>query len=81
MPEEQLAGGFKLKTDLSLIEKNCKKIKLLFSRNDDVVPIAHAYKYANKLKKSEVIIFDHISGHFKIPEFPEIIKMIKNDVK
>jgi len=78
---EDLVGGFKLKSDLSLLEKNCQNVNLLFSRNDEVVPVAHAKKYAQKLKKARIIVYKHIKGHFKISEFPEIIKMIKNDKK
>ncbi len=78
--EGNLVGGFKLPSDLSLIEKNCKNINLLFSEKDDVIPVSHAYKYFNKFKAANLIIYTHIDGHFKIPKFPEIIKMIKNDV-
>jgi len=78
---EDLVGGFKLKSNLSLIEKNAKRLHLLFSKNDDVVPIAHAKKYEKKLKNANIVIYKHIKGHFKIAKFPEIIKMIKNDVE
>lgn len=78
---EDLVGGFKLKSDLSMIEKNCKNINLLFSRKDDVVPVSHAKKYKNKLKNANIIIYKHINGHFKISTFPEIIKMLKKDIK
>lgn len=78
---EDLVGGFKLKPDLSLIEKNSPNLYLMFSQDDDVVPIAHAEKYREKLKKSKIIIYKSKNGHFDIPEFPEIIKMIKSDVK
>jgi hypothetical protein len=78
---EDLVGGFKLKANLSLLEKNCKNIKLLFSKTDDVVPIAHAVKYAKKLKHAKIIIYPDMNGHFKISEFPEIVKMIRLDVK
>jgi len=78
---EDLVGGFKLKSDLSMIEKNCKNLNLLFSKNDDVVPVSHAKKYKSKLKNANVIIYEHIKGHFVISEFPEIIKMIKGDLK
>ena len=81
LPVEDLAGGFKLKADLSLLEKNSKKLYLLFSKNDDVVPTSHAKKYAAKLKKANIVVYKHITGHFQISEFPEIIKMIKSDVK
>ncbi len=80
LPEEDLVGGFKLKSDLSLIEKNSKNLYLLFSKDDDVVPISHANKYRKKLKDAKIIIYESKNGHFKISEFPEIIKMIKNDL-
>lgn len=78
---EDLVGGFKLKSDLSLLEKNSKKLTLLFSADDDSVPVAHAEKYRNKLKNAEIIIYKSKNGHFKIPKFPEIVKMIKEDIK
>jgi predicted alpha/beta hydrolase family esterase len=78
---EDLVGGFKLKSDLSLLEKNSKKLTLLFSADDDSVPVAHAEKYRNKLKNAEIIIYKSKNGHFNISKFPEIIKMIKNDIK
>lgn len=81
LPEEDLVGGFKLKSDLSMIEKNCKKINLLFSKNDDVVPISHAKKYKDKLKNARVIVYNNIKGHFKISKFPGIVKMIKQDLE
>ena len=78
---EDLVGGFKLKPDLSLIEKNSKNLNLLFSKNDDVIPVSHAKKYGNKLKNANIILYKNKNGHFKISEFPEIIKMIKSDAK
>jgi predicted alpha/beta hydrolase family esterase len=56
VPEEDLVGGFKLKADLSLIEKNCKNLYLLFSKDDDVVPVSHAEKYRKKLKNANIVI-------------------------
>ena len=78
---EDLVGGFKLKSDLSLIEKNCKDVTLMFSADDDSVPVSHAEKYRNKLKNSKIIIYKSKNGHFKISKFPEIVKMIKEDAK
>lgn len=78
---EDLTGGFNLKSDLSLLEKNSKKLNLLFSKNDDIVPVSHARKYEARLISANVVVYKHIKGHFKISEFPEIIRMIKNDVK
>ncbi len=81
LPNETLAGGFKLKSDLSLFEKNSKNIYLLFSKDDDVVPVSHAEKYRKKLPGAHVIIYKSKNGHFLIEKFPEIVRMIKSDVK
>jgi len=78
---EDLVGGFKLKANLSLLEKNSKKLYLLFSKDDDSVPVSHARKYRKKLKNAKIIIYKSKNGHFKIPTFPEIIRMIKDDVR
>jgi len=80
-PNEDLVGGFKLKSDLSLIEKNCKNTTFIFSNDDDVVPVSHAEKYRSKLKNVKFIFFKSKNGHFRVSKFPEIVKMIKNDVK
>ena len=79
--KKRLVGGFKLKKDISLIESNCKNLYLMFSKDDDVVPVSHAKKYQEKLPNAEVIIYKSKNGHFQIEKFPEIIKMIKADTK
>lgn len=79
--DEDLVGGFKLKKDLSLIEKNSKNLTLMFSKDDDDVPVSHSEKYRNKLKDPKIIIYKSKNGHFRITKFPEIVRMIKNDVK
>ena len=81
LPEEDLVGGFKLNSDLSLLEKNTEKLYLMFSRNDDVVPVSHADKYMKKLKHAELIIYEDKNGHFKISEFPEIMNLVKKDLR
>ncbi len=78
---EDLVGGFKLKSDLSLIYKNSKNLRLLFSKDDNVVPVSHAEKYRKKLKNAKIVIYRSKNGHFNVPKFPEIIKMIRGDVK
>lgn len=75
-----LAGGFKLKRNLSLLEKNSKNLYLLFSKDDKVVPVSHAEKYRTKLKNAKIIIYKSKNGHFMISKFPEIVRMIKRDV-
>lgn len=74
---EDLVGGFKLKSDLSLLEKNSKNTQLMFSQDDEVVPVSHAEKYRKKLKSAEIIIYKSKGGHFRIAEFPEIVADIK----
>lgn len=81
LPEETLAGGFKLKADLSLLEKQAGNLRLLFSKDDDVVPVSHTKKFEKKLKKAKIIIYKSKNGHFKISKFPELVRMIKNDIK
>jgi len=81
LPTEDLTAGFELKADLSLLEKSSKNIYLLFSKNDDIVPISHAEKYRKKLKKAKIIIYEDKNGHFKIQKFPEIIKLINKNLK
>lgn len=78
---EALVGGFKLKSNLSLLEKSSKNLHLMFSKDDDIIPISHAEKYRKKLKDAEITIYESKNGHFKISEFPEIIKMIKSEVR
>jgi predicted alpha/beta hydrolase family esterase len=78
LSSEDLAGGFTIKSNLSLIEKNCKNIYLMFSEDDDVVPVSHAEKYRKKLKKAKIFIYKNKNGHFQVAEFPEIIRMIKH---
>lgn len=75
---EDLVGGFRLKSDLSLVEKNTENLYLLFSEDDNVVPVAHAEKYRSKLKQAKIIVYKSKNGHFKIAEFPEIVKIIQD---
>ena len=56
IPREDLVGGFKLKSNLLLIEKNSPRLSLLFSKDDDVVPLSHAKKYKSKLKNARIIL-------------------------
>ena len=81
IPTEDLVGGFRLKGDLSLLEKNCKNLYVMFSKDDDVVPVAHAEKYRKKLKNGHILIYAGKKGHFTVSTFPEIIRLIKQDIK
>jgi predicted alpha/beta hydrolase family esterase len=81
LPKEHLTNRFTLKKDLSRIEKNSPRLTLMFSRNDDIVPVAHAKKYASKLNSAKIIIYKDKNGHFVVPTFPEIVRMIKKVTK
>ncbi len=81
LPNDDLAGGFELREDLNLIEENCDDVVLMFSKDDDCVPVSHADKYREKLKNSDIVIYDSKNGHFRVSEFPEIVEMIREDVR
>lgn len=80
LPHERLVGGFGLRADVSLINKNTPNLYLLFSKNDDVVPVAQAKKFAAALPWATVRVYTHIPGHFRITKFPEIVRMIRRDI-
>lgn len=79
LSSEDLAGGFTLKSDLTLLEKNTKNLHLMFSSDDEAVPLEHADKYRQKLKKARFHVFDNKNGHFRVSDFPELVKSIKAD--
>lgn len=81
LPHEDLVGGFRLPSDLSQLENSCRRLYLLFSEQDQVVPVDQAAKYALKLKQATIKIYPHISGHFQIAELPELVNFIKKDLK
>jgi predicted alpha/beta hydrolase family esterase len=74
---EDLVGGFRLKSDLSRLEKSTKNLYLMFSEDDGSVPVSHAGKYRRKLPKANIVIYKNKNGHFRISEFPEIVALIK----
>lgn len=76
--EEELAGGFRLKSGLTLLEKNAKNLFLFFSKNDIVVPPSQAEKYRKKLKQANIFIYNNKNGHFKVTAFPEIVRLIRH---
>ncbi len=75
---EDLVNGFKLKSDLSRLDGSTKNLYLLFSEDDEIVPVSHAEKYARALKKSHILIFKGKGGHFRVPKLPEIVKLIRS---
>ncbi|MFB6100550.1 MAG: alpha/beta hydrolase [Candidatus Nanohalobium sp.] len=79
MPEEDLAGGFEIDSDLSLLEENCGELTLMFSEEDDVVPVRHADKFRENLTEAEIKIFENKNGHFQKAEFPELVERIEDN--
>lgn len=76
-PGDKITNRFKLKSDLSRLEKSTKNLFFMFSKDDDVVPVAHAEKFRKKLSNAKIIIYKSKNGHFKIARFPEIVKIIR----
>ena len=78
---EDLVGGFNLSKKLLMINENTKNLYLMFSKDDDCVPVSHAEKFRKKLPEARIIIYKNKKGHFNVPTFPEIVRMIKEDTK
>lgn len=76
-----LVGGFKLGSNLDLLQKNSPNLNLMFSKDDEVVPQHHLGKYKEKLPSANFINFKSKNGHFRITRFPGIARMIKKDTQ
>lgn len=76
-PDEDLVGGFKLGANLSQLEESTRYLHLMFSRDDDSVPISHAEKYRTKLKTANIRVYSSKNGHFRVSKFPEIVTDIR----
>ena len=79
LPEEELVNGFTLPKDLSQLD--ALKPTLLFSSTDEIVPISHKDKFKKKLPLATIISYDDKTNHFFDEKFPELITMIKKDLK
>ncbi len=75
--EEDLTNGFELPDDLSKVMENCPEVHLMFSADDTCVPVSHAHKYQAKLPEATLHIYNDKNGHFLVPKFPELLKLIK----
>lgn len=76
---ETLAGGFKISSNLSLLEDNCNNLTLMYSEEDDIVPLRHSGKFKERLSDPETITYENKNGHFQVAEFPELIEKIGED--
>ena len=74
--KEELVGGFKLKRDLSKLDK-IPNLTFMFSKDDKVVPISHMRKYRAKLSNVKFVVYKSKNGHFLVAKFPEITQIIK----
>lgn len=81
LPEEDLVGGFELGSDLSGLEEGTANLYLMFSKDDDVVPVSHADTFEEELTDAEIIIYENKNRHFDVSEFPEIIERMNADVE
>ena len=81
IPTEDLVGGFKLTSDLSLLQTNSRNLHLMFSADDDVVPVAHAEKFRAKLPQAHIVVYKSKNGHFEIARFPELIRLIGRETR
>ena len=66
-----------LPKSLSKFERQGGKIFLYQSKDDKVVSFSHVKKYAKALPDAKLVIFKN-KGHFRLKEFPEIVRDIKN---
>ena len=69
---------FNHKGDLSLIEKQVAKIFIHHSKDDPIVTFKMLKKYTAALPSAKKLIYTNY-GHFSIENFPEILKIIKNN--
>jgi uncharacterized protein len=69
-------ADFRLKKDLSLIEKQAMNIFIYHSKDDKIVPFADSQKFLRQLPGA---VFRSLKnrGHFIQEKFPEIVKDIK----
>jgi len=81
LEDEDLVGWFELGHDLSLLQENSPNNTFMFSGDDPVIPLSHADKYKSKIPDSKYIIYESKNWHFRVPEFPEIVEMMKSDLK
>jgi predicted alpha/beta hydrolase family esterase len=59
-----------------VFSEKIKDIYIFHSRDDPVVPYAHALQYKEALPAAQIVTFED-KGHFIIEEFPELVAHIK----
>ncbi|TSC91414.1 MAG: hypothetical protein CEN90_543 [Parcubacteria group bacterium Licking1014_17] len=69
-------GDFLLPKSLKKISEQTKNIYLFHSKDDPSVPFSELAAFRKQLPKAKAIIFKD-RGHFNQKEFPELIRLIK----
>jgi uncharacterized protein len=70
-------GDFRFDTTkVSLLENKAQNIFIFHSKDDFVVPYAHALKYKESLPKAELVLFED-RVHFWQESFPELVGSVK----
>ncbi len=73
---DESLGNFRLNSSISKLNQY-KKIYLIHSQDDKVVPFCQVKKYQKILPKAKLISFKN-KGHFNQPTFPGLIKIISS---
>lgn len=68
---------FTLPSSLAKFTAQCRKVYLLYSEDDPVVPFEQLEKYKNVLPNAEAVIYKD-RGHFNQETFPEIVDIIRS---
>jgi predicted alpha/beta hydrolase family esterase len=75
-PYEDYLGDFALDVAaIPTITKQVNDIYIYHSKDDDCCPYSHAERLANLLPEAELLTFN-ARGHFRQPDFPELLEKI-----
>ena len=70
-------GSFQFKAEeLSAVSKRVKRVTILHSKDDFVVPYEHALQYMKILPEAKLVTFED-KNHFLVEELSELVEMVK----
>lgn len=69
-------ADFQLKHPLEKLTEQCPNIYIFHGDDDPIVPYSHSQKYLKALPTAKLTTIKG-GGHLNIPEFPELVKLIK----
>jgi len=64
-------------SDLAKMSGKARKITIMHSKDDFVVPYEHAIKYKEALPEAELVTFED-KNHFLVEELPELVERIRD---